>query len=68
VVTISAQMIRFDTGATVWTRAVSKVGNVDKRDVPAVVSAMSNTMDLAMQELLTPVPVETARSAVVRKN
>jgi ABC-type uncharacterized transport system auxiliary subunit len=68
VVSISAQMIRFDTGATVWTKAVSKVGNVDKRDVPAVVSAMSNTMNLAMQELLTPVPVETARSAVVRKN
>jgi ABC-type uncharacterized transport system auxiliary subunit len=68
VVSISAQMIRLDTGATVWTKAVSKVGNVDRRDVPAVVSAMSNTMDLAMQELLTPVPVETARSAVVRRN
>lgn len=68
VVSISAQMIRFDTGATVWTKAVSRVGNVDKRDVPAVVSAMSNTMDLAMQELLTPAPVETAHSAVVRKN
>src|SRR6201982_1908055 len=68
VVAYSTTLIRFDTGATVWTKAVSKVGNVDKRDVPAVVSAMSNTMDLAMQELLTPVPVETARSAVVRKN
>ena len=68
VVSISAQMIRFDTGATVWTKAVSRVGNVDKRDVPAVVSAMSNTMDLAMQELLTPAPVETAHSAVVRKD
>jgi len=68
VVSISAQMIRSDTGATVWTKAVSKVGNVDKRDVPAVVLAMSDTMDLAMQELLTPVPVETARSAVVGRN
>src|SRR6266478_5763937 len=68
VVSITAQMIRFDTGAIVWTKAVSKVGNVDKRDVPAVVLAMSDTMDRAMQELLTPVPVETARSAVVRKN
>jgi ABC-type uncharacterized transport system auxiliary subunit len=67
-VSISAQMIRADTGTTVWTKAVSKVGNVDKRDVPAVVLAMSDTMDLAMQELLTPVPVETAHSAVVRKN
>jgi ABC-type uncharacterized transport system auxiliary subunit len=68
VVAISAQMIRFDTGATVWTKAVSKVGNVDKRDVPAVVSAMSNTMDSAIQELLTPLPVETTRSAVLKRN
>jgi ABC-type uncharacterized transport system auxiliary subunit len=68
VVAISAQMIRFDTGATVWSKAVSKVGIVDKRTVPAVVSAMSNTMDRAMQELLTPLPVETARSAVVKNN
>jgi len=36
--------------------------------VPAVVSAMSNTMDLAMQELLTPVPVETTRSAVLQSH
>ena len=68
VVAISAQMIRFDTGATVWTKAVSEVGNVDKRDVPAVVLAMSNTMDLAMQELLTPLPVETSRSEVLKRN
>jgi hypothetical protein len=61
-------MIRFDTGATVWTKAVSRVGNVEKRDVAAVVSAMSDTMDRAMQELLTPLPVETARSAVVKAN
>ena len=68
VVAISAQMTRFDTGATVWSKAVSKVGIVDKRNVPAVVSAMSNTMDRAMQELLTPLPVETARSAVLKRN
>jgi ABC-type uncharacterized transport system auxiliary subunit len=67
VVSISAQMIRFDTGATVWTKAVSKVGNVDKRDLPAVVSALSKTMDLAMQELVTPVPVEISRSAVLKR-
>jgi hypothetical protein len=33
-----------------------------------VVSAMSNTMDLAMQELLTPVPVEISRSEVLKRN
>jgi len=68
VVAISAQMIRFDTGATVWSKTVSEVGDVDKRDVPAVVSAMSRTVDRAMQELLTPLPVETARSAVLKRN
>ena len=67
-VAISAQMIRFDTGETVWTKSVSKVGNVEKRDVAAVVSAMSDTMDRAMQELLTPLPVETARSAALKRN
>jgi len=67
-VTISAQMTRVDTGATVWSNAVSEVGDVDKRDVPAVVSAMSRTMDRAMQELLTPLPFETARSAVLKRN
>ena len=68
VVAISAQMIKFDTGATVWTKAVLKVGNVDKRDVPAVVSAMSNTMDSAMKELLTSLPVEMARSEVLKRD
>jgi ABC-type uncharacterized transport system auxiliary subunit len=67
-VTISAQMTRVDTGATVWSNAVSEVGDVDKRDVPSVVSAMSRTMDRAMQELLTPLPFETARSAVLKRN
>ena len=67
-VSISAQMIRFDSGATLWTKSVSKVGYVDKRDVPAVVLAMSDTMDLAMQELLTPVPVETTRSALLQSH
>jgi len=62
-VAISAQMIRFDTGETVWSKAVSKVGNVDKRDVPDVVSAMSSTMDRAIQELLAPLSVEVTRSA-----
>lgn len=67
-VAISAQMIRFDTGETVWSKAVSKVGNVDKRDVPDVVSAMSSTMDRAIQELLAPLSVEVTRSAALKRN
>jgi ABC-type uncharacterized transport system auxiliary subunit len=68
VVSISAQMIRSDTGATVWTKAVTRIENVEKRDVPAVVSAMSNTMDGAMQELLTPLPAEMSRTAALKRN
>ena len=67
-VAVQAQMIRFDTGLAVWNKAVSEVGNVDKRDVPAVVSAMSQTMERAIGELLTSLPVETARSEVLKRN
>jgi ABC-type uncharacterized transport system auxiliary subunit len=68
VVAISAQMIKFDTGATVWTRTVTKLGNVEKRDVSAVVSAMSNTMDDAIQDLLTPLSAEMTRSAALKRD
>jgi ABC-type uncharacterized transport system auxiliary subunit len=68
VVAISAQMIKVDTGATVWTKTATKLGNVEKREVPAVVSAMSNAMDGAMQELLTPLPAEMSRTAALKRN
>jgi ABC-type uncharacterized transport system auxiliary subunit len=55
-VAISAQMTRLDTGTTVWTKAVSEVGEVNQHDVPAVVSEMSHTMERAIEKLLTPVP------------
>jgi ABC-type uncharacterized transport system auxiliary subunit len=55
-VAISAQMVQLSTGATVWTNSVSEVGQVDKRDVPAVVAAMNRTMDHAIEKLLTPGP------------
>ena len=67
-VALSAQIIRFDNGETVWTKSVSKAGKVERRDVPAVVAAMSETMDRAMQELLTPLPVEAVRLAVPKRN
>ncbi len=68
VVSISAQMTRFDNGETVWAKSVSKAGKVEKRDVPAVVAAMSETMDRAMQELLMPLPVEAARLTMPKRN
>jgi ABC-type uncharacterized transport system auxiliary subunit len=59
-VAISAQMTSLVTGATVWTNAVSEVGDVDKRDVPAVVSEMNRTMERAINKLLTPMPTDVA--------
>jgi ABC-type uncharacterized transport system auxiliary subunit len=59
-VAISAQMTNLATGATVWTNAVSEVGDVNKRDVPAVVSEMNRTMERAIKRLLSPIPADVA--------
>jgi ABC-type uncharacterized transport system auxiliary subunit len=59
-VAISAQMTSLATGATVWTNAVSEVGAVNKRDVPAVVSEMNRTMERAVNKLLSPMPADVA--------
>jgi ABC-type uncharacterized transport system auxiliary subunit len=68
-ITLSAQMINSATGATVWSNAVSEVGNVNKRDVPAVVSEMNHTMERAIKELLNPIPADVATSpAAAKKN
>lgn len=55
-VAISAQMIKLETGATVWTNEVSEVGTVGQRDVPAVIAEMNATMGRAIEKLLTPAP------------
>jgi hypothetical protein len=59
-VAISAQMTNLATGATVWTNAVSAVGDVHKGDVPAVVSEMNRTMARAIEKLLSPMPADVA--------
>src|SRR6266850_5842631 len=59
-VAISAQMTSLATGATVWTNTVSEVGDVNKRDVPAVVSEMNRTMERAIRKLLSPMPTDVA--------
>jgi ABC-type uncharacterized transport system auxiliary subunit len=59
-IAISAQMTSLATGQIVWTNAVSEVGDVNKRDVPAVVSEMNRTMELAIKKLLTPMPADVA--------
>jgi len=55
-VSLSAQLERLSTGATVWTNSVTEEGQVAHRDVPAVVAAMNRTMEEAMDKLLTPAP------------
>ena len=57
---MSAQMTNLATGMTVWTNAVSEVGDVNKRDVPAVVSEMNRTMERAIEKLLSPIPADVA--------
>jgi len=53
-VAVSAEMTSIATGAIVWSNAVSEIGDVDKRDVPAVVSEMNRTMGRAIEKLVTP--------------
>ena len=60
-VAISAQMVRLSTGATVWADSVTEVGQVGKRDLPAVVSAMNRTMEEAIEKLLTPGPTASSQ-------
>src|ERR1700758_475001 len=59
-VAISAQMTNLATGVTVWSNAVSEVGDVNKHDVPAVVSEMNRTMERAIEKLLRAMPVDVA--------
>jgi ABC-type uncharacterized transport system auxiliary subunit len=69
-VAVSAQMTKLDTGTIVWSKAVSEVGEVKQHDVPTVVSEMSNTMERAIEKLLTPVPVAlpVASTAATNRN
>jgi serine phosphatase RsbU (regulator of sigma subunit) len=59
-VAISAQMTNLATGATVWTNAVSEIGDVNARGVPAVVSEMNRTMERAIETLVSSMPVDAA--------
>jgi ABC-type uncharacterized transport system auxiliary subunit len=59
-VSISAQMTNLATGLTVWTNAVSEIGDVHKSDVPAMVAEMNRTMERAIEKLLSPMPADVA--------
>src|SRR3954463_3363991 len=49
-VAISAHMTNVATRATVWTNAVSEVGDANNKDVPALVAEMNRTMDRAISK------------------
>jgi ABC-type uncharacterized transport system auxiliary subunit len=66
-VAISSQMTNLATGRIVWTNAVSEVGDVNKRDVPAVVSEMNRTMERAITKLLSPMPADVATGPTAAK-
>ena len=59
-VAMSAQITSVATGATVWSNAVSEVGTVSQRNVPGVVSEMNQTMELAIDKLLSTAPASLA--------
>jgi len=68
-VAITAEMTSIATGAVVWSNAVSEVGDVGKRDVPAVVSEMNRAMQRAIEKLLNPLSTGwSAGSLDGRKN
>jgi ABC-type uncharacterized transport system auxiliary subunit len=55
-VALSAQITDSRTGKTIWQNSASETANVDKRDVPNVVSNMSQAMDRAIVKLLGSIP------------
>ena len=66
-VAISAEMTNITTGKIVWSNAVSEIGDVDKHDVPAVVSEMNRTMQRAIEKLVTPLSTGWAGSSAAQK-
>ena len=62
-VALSAQMIEVRTGAQVWADSANEMGRVDQRNVPAVMSEMSNTMDRAIDKLLSSFPTSALASS-----
>ncbi len=59
-VAMSAEITNIATGKPVWSNEVSETGDVEKHDVPAVVSEMNRTMERAIAKLVTPVSAQIA--------
>ena len=59
-VALSAQITRASSGETVWSNTVFEAGKVSHRNVPGVVAGMNQTMELAINKLLSTVPAPLA--------
>ena len=59
-VAMSAEITSIATGKPVWSNEVSETGDVDKHDVPTVVSEMNRTLERAIAKLVTPVSEQIA--------
>jgi ABC-type uncharacterized transport system auxiliary subunit len=59
-VALSGQITKVSTGATVWSNNVFEVGKVSQRTVPGVVAQMNRTTELAINKLLSTIPVPLA--------
>jgi ABC-type uncharacterized transport system auxiliary subunit len=55
-VSLSANMTDVRTRTTVWTNSASDIENVSQRNLAAIVSEMSHTMDRTIEKLLSSVP------------
>jgi ABC-type uncharacterized transport system auxiliary subunit len=63
-VAISAEVTNIATGMIVWSNAVSEIGDVNRHDVPAVVSEMNGTMQRAIEKLITPLTAGWAAASL----
>src|SRR5258708_8211168 len=63
-VALSAQMPDIRTATTVWANSASDIENVAQRNVPAIVSEMSYTMDRTIEKLLSSIPSPAPQQAV----
>lgn len=57
---LSAQITRVSNGTTVWSNTVFEAGKVSHRNVPGVVAQMNQTMELAINKLLSTIPAPLA--------
>jgi ABC-type uncharacterized transport system auxiliary subunit len=62
-VAMSAELTSITTGKPVWSNEVSEIGDVDKRDMRAVVSEMNRTMERAIEKLVAPVSAQIAATS-----